>query len=49
MQQDYLINMIINMVKNTPNDTELGKKVRSIILPLIHEQGPNGNKQILNG
>lgn len=49
MQQDYLINTIIQMVKNTPNDTELGKRIRSIIAPLIYEQGPNNNKQILRG
>lgn len=49
MQQDYLINTIIQMVKNTPNDTDLGKKIRSIIAPLIQEQNPNNNKQILRG
>lgn len=49
MQQDYLINAIIQMVKSTPNDTDLGKKIRNIIAPLIHEQQPNNNKQILRG
>jgi|LakMenE01Jun11ns_1017448.scaffolds.fasta_scaffold9423275_2 hypothetical protein len=46
--QDYLITTIINMVKNTPNDMELGKKIRNIITPLIYEQGQN-SKQILKG
>lgn len=45
---DYLISTIINMVKTTPNDTDLGKKIRSIIQPLISEQRPtNEGKQIL--
>jgi hypothetical protein len=45
---DYLINTIISIVKNTPNDMELGKKIRNIIAPLIYEQGQSG-KQILKG
>jgi hypothetical protein len=49
MQHDYLINTIIQMVKNTPNDMELGKKIRNIIAPIIYEQGLNGSKQILKG
>ena len=49
MQQDYLINTIIQMVKSTPNDADLGKKIRNIIVPLIQEQRPNDNKQILKG
>lgn len=49
MQQDYLINTIIQMVKSTPNDTDLGKKIRNIITPLIYEQGRGDNKQILKG
>jgi hypothetical protein len=49
MQHDYLINTIIQMVKNTPNDMELGKKIRNIIAPLIHEQGSGNTKQILKG
>ncbi len=48
MQTDYLISTIIQMVKNTPNDTDLGKKIRNIIVPLIYEQGnSNGTKQFL--
>jgi hypothetical protein len=49
MQHDYLINTIIQMVKNTPDDMELGKKIRNIIAPLIHEQGSGNTKQILKG
>ena len=45
---DILTQIIINMVKTTPNDTDLGKKVRA----LIHEMGVqsiNEDKQILKG
>ena len=43
-----LLQIVSNMVKTTPNDTELGKKVRA----LIHQMAPElikENKQILKG
>ena len=45
---DPLTQIIINMVKTTPNDTDLGKKVRA----LVQEMGIqtiNESKQILKG
>lgn len=45
---DPLTQIIINMVKTTPNDVDLGKKVRA----LVQEMGIqtiNENKQILKG
>lgn len=45
---DYIFNTLINLVKSTPNDTDLGKKVRALIQPFINEQRPtNENKQLL--
>ena len=46
--ENTLLQIIINMVKTTPNDTDLGKKIRT----LVEEMGIrtiNENKQILKG
>ena len=45
---DTMIQMIISMVRNTPNDQELGKKVRAFITPIMSEQN-NNDKKILRG
>jgi hypothetical protein len=49
MQTDYLIQTIINMVKNSGNDAELGAKVRAIMAPIIQAQGLQEGKNILKG
>lgn len=49
MQTDYLIQTIINMVKNSGNDAELGAKIRAIITPIIQSQGLQEGKNILKG
>jgi hypothetical protein len=49
MQTDYLIQTIINMVKNTNSDAELGAKIRGIINPIIQAQGLQEGKNILKG
>lgn len=45
---DTMIQMIINMIKNTPNDQELGKKIRAFLAPVMSEQN-NNDKKILKG
>lgn len=45
---DPLTQIIINMVKTTPNDTDLGKKVRALIQEMGVQQ-INEGKQILKG
>ena len=49
MQTDYLMQTIINMVKNSANDEELGAKIRAIITPIIQSQGLQEGKTILKG
>jgi hypothetical protein len=49
MQTDYLILTIINIVKSTGNDAELGAKIRAIINPIIQAQGLQEGKNILKG
>ena len=45
---DTLTQIIINMVQTTPNDAELGKKIRSLIKEM-GIQTINESKQILKG
>lgn len=45
---DTVTQIIINMVKTTPNDTDLGKKVRALIQDM-GIQTINENKKILKG
>lgn len=48
MENDILIKTLLNMVRNNPNDADLGKKVRSLLLQLLPEHGNNiSKKQIL--
>lgn len=49
MQTDYLLQTIINMVKNTSNDAELGAKIRNIITPIVQSQGIQEGKTLLKG
>lgn len=45
---DALTQIIINMVKTTPNDADLGKKVRALVRDM--GLGPiNEGKQIIKG
>lgn len=46
--ESTLLQIIINMVKTTPNDTDLGKKIRTLIQEM-GVQSINENKQILKG
>jgi len=46
--QDALIRAIVEMIKSTPNDQELGKKVRALLSPTMYEQGQT-SKNILKG
>lgn len=43
---EHLIQTILMMVKTTPNDTELGNKVRAILSSMVKEN-TSGNKQLL--
>lgn len=45
---EHLIQTLIMMVKSTPNDTELGAKVRAILSSMVKEN-TSGTKQLLNG
>jgi hypothetical protein len=45
---DTLTQIIVNMVKTTPNDVELGKKIRALVQEM-GVQSINENKQILKG
>ncbi len=45
---DTLTQIIINMVKTTPNDVDLGKKVRALVQEM-GVQSINESKQILKG
>lgn len=45
---DTLTQIIINMVQTTPNDLDLGKKVRALIQDMSI-QSINEDKQILKG
>jgi len=49
MQTDYLLQTIINIVKNSSNDAELGAKIRSIITPIIQSQGIQEGKSLIKG
>ena len=46
--QDALIRAIIEMIKSTPSDQELGRKVRALLNPTMYEQGQT-SKNILKG
>lgn len=45
---DTVTQIIVNMVKTTPNDQELGKKVRALVQQMGISQ-INEGKQILKG
>lgn len=45
---DTLSQIVINLVKTTPNDTDLGKKVRAVVQAMVTEQDKQ-SKNILKG
>ncbi len=49
MITDYLLQTIINTVKNTGNDAELGAKIRALISPIIQSHGIQEGKTLLKG
>lgn len=45
---EHIIHTLIMMVKNTPDNTELGAKVRAILSSMVQENN-NSGKGLLKG